>query len=48
MAEAVIVSTARTPMSKSVRGLFNNTHGITLAGHAMRRWPQVARRAPPA
>ena len=35
MAEAVIVSTARTPMSKSVRGLFNNTHGITLAGHAL-------------
>ena len=36
MAEAVIVSTARTPMSKSVRGLFNNTHGITLAGHALK------------
>jgi acetyl-CoA C-acetyltransferase len=36
MAEAVIVSTARTAMSKSVRGLFNNTHGITLAGHALR------------
>ena len=35
MAEAVIVSTARTAMSKSVRGLFNNTHGITLAGHAL-------------
>ncbi len=36
MAEAVIISTARTPMSKSVRGLFNNTHGITLAGHALK------------
>ena len=36
MAEAVIVSTARTLMSKSVRGLFNNTHGITLAGHALK------------
>ena len=36
MAEAVIVSTARTAMSKSVRGLFNNTHGITLAGHALK------------
>ena len=35
MTEAVIVSTARTAMSKSVRGLFNNTHGITLAGHAL-------------
>ena len=37
MAEAVIVSTARTAMSKSVRGLFNNTHGITLAGHALKQ-----------
>jgi acetyl-CoA C-acetyltransferase len=36
MTDAVIVSTARTPMSKSVRGLLNNTHGITLAGHALR------------
>lgn len=36
MAEAVIVSTARTAMSKSVRGFLNNTHGITLAGHALR------------
>jgi acetyl-CoA C-acetyltransferase len=36
MADAVIVSTARTAMSKSVRGLFNNTHGITLAGHALK------------
>ena len=36
MAEAVIVSTARTALSKSVRGLFNNTHGITLAGHALK------------
>jgi acetyl-CoA C-acetyltransferase len=36
MAEAVIVSTARTALSKSVRGLFNNTHGITLASHAVK------------
>jgi len=36
MAEAVIVSTARTALSKSVRGLFNNTHGITLASHALK------------
>jgi acetyl-CoA C-acetyltransferase len=36
MAQAVIVSTARTALSKSVRGLFNNTHGITLAGHALK------------
>ena len=36
MTDAVIVSTARTAMSKSVRGLLNNTHGITLAGHALK------------
>ncbi|MCG8370246.1 MAG: acetyl-CoA C-acyltransferase [Proteobacteria bacterium] len=36
MSDAVIVSTARTALSKSVRGKFNNTHGITLAGHALR------------
>jgi acetyl-CoA C-acetyltransferase len=36
MREAVIVSTARTAMGKSVRGSFNDTHGITLAGHALR------------
>jgi acetyl-CoA C-acetyltransferase len=35
MREAVIVSTARTPLAKSVRGTFNNTHGITLAAHAL-------------
>jgi hypothetical protein len=28
MREAVIVSTARTPLAKSVRGTFNVTHGI--------------------
>ena len=36
MHEAVIVSTARTPLAKSVRGSFNQTHGITLAGHALK------------
>ena len=36
MREAVIVSTARTPLAKSVRGSFNQTHGITLAAHALR------------
>ena len=35
MAEAVIVSTARTGMAKSVRGGFNNTHGAVLGGHAV-------------
>jgi acetyl-CoA C-acetyltransferase len=36
MQEAAIVSTARTAMAKSVRGSFNNTHPIALAGHALR------------
>ncbi len=36
MKEAVIVSTARTPIGKAFRGAFNNTHGSALAGHAIR------------
>ncbi len=35
MREAVIVSTARTGMTKAVRGSFNQTHPITLAGHTL-------------
>jgi len=35
MPEAVIVSTARTPLAKSWRGAFNMTHGATLGGHAV-------------
>ncbi|MEO0465105.1 MAG: acetyl-CoA C-acyltransferase [Pseudomonadota bacterium] len=36
MREAVIVSTARTGLAKTGRGSFNNTHGITMAGHAIK------------
>ena len=36
MREAVIVSTARTPIGKAYRGAFNNTHGATMTGHAIR------------
>jgi acetyl-CoA C-acetyltransferase len=36
MREAVIVSTARTGMAKSVRGGFNMTHGAVLGGHAVK------------
>jgi acetyl-CoA C-acetyltransferase len=36
MREAVIVSTARTPIGKAYRGAFNNTDGPALAGHAIR------------
>ena len=35
MSNAVIVSTARTPLAKSWKGSFNMTHGATLAGHAV-------------
>jgi acetyl-CoA C-acetyltransferase len=35
MTDAVIVSTARTPLAKSWKGAFNMTHGATLAGHAI-------------
>ena len=36
MSKAVIVSTARTPLTKSWKGAFNMTHGATLGGHAIR------------
>jgi len=35
MADAVIISTARTPIGRAYRGAFNNTHGATLAGHVI-------------
>ena len=34
--DAVIVSTARTPLAKSWRGGYNLTHGATLGGHAVK------------
>jgi len=37
MPDAVIVSTARTPIGKAYRGAFNNTHGAVLAGHVIRQ-----------
>ena len=36
MTEAVIVSTARTPLAKSWKGAFNMTHGATLGGMAIK------------
>src|SRR5688572_27327276 len=35
MAEAVIVSTARTPLCKSWRGALNMTHGAKMGGHVV-------------
>ncbi|GAC1539815.1 MAG: hypothetical protein NVS2B4_19520 [Ramlibacter sp.] len=42
MSNAVIVSTARTPLTKSWKGAFNMTHGATLGGHAVRHAVQRA------
>ena len=36
MREAVIVSTARTGLAKSMRGGFNMTHGAVMGGHAIK------------
>ena len=35
MPDAVIVSTARTPIGKAFRGAFNMTHGAVLGGHVV-------------
>ena len=42
MTDAVIVSTARTPLAKSWKGAFNMTHGATLGGHAIEHAVQRA------
>ena len=42
MSQAVIVSTARTPLAKSWKGAFNMTHGATLGGHAIQHAVQRA------
>lgn len=46
MTEAVIVSTARTPLAKSWRGAFNMTHGATLGGHVVKAAVERAGIAP--
>lgn len=42
MSKAVIVSTARTPLTKSWKGAFNMTHGATLGGHVVKHALQRA------
>ena len=42
MREAVIVSTARTPIGKAYRGAFNATHGATLGAHVIQHAVQRA------
>jgi len=43
MREAVIVSTARTPIGKAYRGAFNNTTSVEMAGHAIKHAVERAR-----
>jgi acetyl-CoA C-acetyltransferase len=43
MTDAVIVSTARTPLAKSWKGAFNMTHGATLGGHVIKAAIERAR-----
>ena len=42
MTQAVIVSTARTPLTRSWKGALNMTHGATLGGHVVRAAVQRA------
>ena len=44
MTNAVIVSTARTPLTKSWKGAFNMTYGPTLGAHAVQHAVQRAQR----
>jgi acetyl-CoA C-acetyltransferase len=46
MPEAVIVSTARTPIGKAYRGAFNNTHGAVLGAHVIRHAVERAKIEP--
>ncbi|MCK7597596.1 acetyl-CoA C-acyltransferase [Microbulbifer sp. CAU 1566] len=46
MKEAVIVSTARTPIGKAYRGAFNNLEGASLGAHAVRAAVERAGIAP--
>ncbi len=46
MKEAVIVSTARTPIGRAYRGAFNDTSGQVLAAHAIRNAVERAGVAP--
>lgn len=46
MRQAVIVSTARTPIGRAYRGVFNNTDGPTLGGHPIAEAVRRARVEP--
>ncbi|HTO43871.1 MAG TPA: acetyl-CoA C-acyltransferase [Burkholderiales bacterium] len=46
MTDAVIVSTARTPLCKSWRGALNLTHGATMGGHVVKNALERAKLEP--
>lgn len=46
MPDAVIVSTARTPIGRAYRGAFNNLHGASLGGHAVAEAVKRAKLSP--
>src|SRR5687767_7203474 len=46
MPDAVIVSTARTPIGRAYRGAFNNTHGAMLGGHVIKHAVERAKIEP--
>jgi acetyl-CoA C-acetyltransferase len=48
MTDAVIVSTARTPIGRAARGAFNLTHGAEMGGHVIRQAIERARIEPEA
>ena len=43
MADAVIVSTARTPIGKAFRGAFNDTHGADMGAHVIKHAAERAK-----
>src|SRR5882724_897889 len=46
MTDAVIVSTARTPLCKSWKGALNMTHGATMGGHVVQHALERAKLEP--
>ena len=43
MTDAVIVSTARTPIGKAFRGIFNDTHGADMGAHVIKHAAERAK-----
>src|SRR5215510_9975055 len=43
MADALVVSTARTPIGKAFRGIFNDTHGADMGAHVIKHAAERAK-----